>query len=128
PEILAASDVFALASRWEGNPLSVMEAMAAGKPVVATTVGAIPELVRSGVDGLLSRPGDVAALARAMCTMHEIRTAVLPTMGRAAATRARERFGLAAMSGAYADLYQRTILWARVSPTASEKSFMRTSL
>jgi glycosyltransferase involved in cell wall biosynthesis len=52
-DILRASDVFVLSSRWEGNPLSVMEAMAAGLPVVSTGVGGVPELVREGETGLL---------------------------------------------------------------------------
>jgi glycosyltransferase involved in cell wall biosynthesis len=102
PETLAAADVFVLASRWEGNPLSVMEAMAAGLPVVATRVGAVPELVRDGVDGLLSEAGDAASLAHSMA-----QGAALATMGHSAADRARERFGLPAMTRAYAALYQR---------------------
>ncbi|HDN80641.1 MAG TPA: glycosyltransferase, partial [Chloroflexi bacterium] len=63
PEILAAADVFVLSSRWEGNPLSVMEAMAAGKPVVATVVGGVPELVEDGVSGILVPPQGTEALA-----------------------------------------------------------------
>jgi glycosyltransferase involved in cell wall biosynthesis len=59
------SDVVALPSRNEGWGLSLMEAMACRKPVVATRVGGIPELVRDGVDGILVEPGDVAGLARA---------------------------------------------------------------
>jgi glycosyltransferase involved in cell wall biosynthesis len=66
PAILNASDLFVLSSRWEGNPLSVMEAMAAGLPVVSTAVGGVPELVREGETGLLVPSGDAAALARAL--------------------------------------------------------------
>ena len=51
PELLSASDLFALASRWEGGPLVVIEAMAAGLPVVATEVGGINELVGTRRDG-----------------------------------------------------------------------------
>jgi glycosyltransferase involved in cell wall biosynthesis len=105
PETLGAADAFALGSRWEGNPLSVMEAMAAGKPVVATSVGAIPELVRHGTDGLLSAAGDVDGLAQSMVRIRIDRAAAV--MGRSAAARARERFGLPAMARAYSALYHR---------------------
>lgn len=59
-------DIAALPSRNEGWGLSLMEAMACRKPVVATRVGGVPELVRDGVDGLLVEPGDVTGLAEAM--------------------------------------------------------------
>lgn len=68
PELLAATDVFVLSSDWEGNPLSVMEAMAAGLPVIATTVGCVPELVSEDT-GLLVPAGDVAALSAAMIAL-----------------------------------------------------------
>ena len=63
---LAQSDVFVLASRSEGMPLSVLEAMAAGLPVVASAVGGVPELVVSGETGLLVPPDDIDALADAL--------------------------------------------------------------
>lgn len=59
----AACDVFTLPSRMEGWGLSIMEAMATGKPVVSTNVGGIPELVENKVNGYLCNPGDVTALA-----------------------------------------------------------------
>lgn len=58
------ADVVVLPSRNEGWGLSLMEAMACSKPVVATRVGGIPEMVRHGVDGMLVEPGDVASLGR----------------------------------------------------------------
>jgi glycosyltransferase involved in cell wall biosynthesis len=128
PETLAGADVFVLSSRWEGNPLSVMEAMAAGRPVAATRVGAIPELVRDGVDGLLSGPGDAAALAHSLCAMRQMATAPIQAMGRAAAARAEERFGLRAMTGAYAELYRRALPGARRSAETSEQILARTTL
>lgn len=66
PEILAASDVFVLSSLWEGMPLSLLEAMAAGCPAVATGVGGVPELLKDRVTGLLVPPSDSAALAAAI--------------------------------------------------------------
>ncbi len=66
PRILAASDLFVLASRHEGSPLAILEAMFAGRAVVASETGGIPELVRHGETGLLVSPGDIGALASAI--------------------------------------------------------------
>jgi glycosyltransferase involved in cell wall biosynthesis len=66
PELLARADVFALSSRSEGAPLSILEAMAAGLPVVSSRVGGVPELVVDGETGLLVPPGDPAAMADAL--------------------------------------------------------------
>ena len=105
PEILNAADVFTLSSDWEGNPLSVMEAMAAGKPVICTAVGGVPELVEDGRCGLLVPPRDAEALARAMSYTLENPKA-RTSMGNAAARRAVEHFDLKVMTEAYEDLYE----------------------
>lgn len=65
-EFLRLADVFAVASFTEGVPIALMEAMAAGVPVVATCVGGIPELVRDEQTGLLVLPGDADAAANAI--------------------------------------------------------------
>ncbi|MEN3341654.1 MAG: hypothetical protein V7644_1058, partial [Actinomycetota bacterium] len=59
----AAMDVLLLPSANEGTPVSVIEALAAGRPAVATRVGGVPDVVRDGLDGFLVEPGDVDALA-----------------------------------------------------------------
>ncbi|MBI1892853.1 MAG: glycosyltransferase family 4 protein [Candidatus Rokubacteria bacterium] len=69
--IYADLDVVALTSANEGSPVSLIEAMAAGCPVVATRVGGVPDLVEEGVNGLLVRPGDPAALADALVDLLE---------------------------------------------------------
>ena len=66
PELLASCDIVALASLQEGLPLSLLEAMAAGKPVVATRVGSVPQVVLEGQTGLLVGPGDSGALGKAI--------------------------------------------------------------
>jgi glycosyltransferase involved in cell wall biosynthesis len=67
---LAAADVVAVPSVWQDAlPLSVLEAMSLGRPLVATRVGGIPEMCRDGVDGLLVPPGDDAALAEALARL-----------------------------------------------------------
>jgi glycosyltransferase involved in cell wall biosynthesis len=104
PELLAACDIFALGSDWEGTPLAVIEAMAARLPVVATAVGGVPELVEDGVTGLLASAGDPGALARALASL--ARQPARLAMGEAAARRAL-RFDSAAMVGAYAALFER---------------------
>ena len=104
-DLLCAADLFALASRWEGNPLSVMEAMAAGLPVVATAVGGVPELVEDGVTGVLVEPGRPEALARAMAELAG-NAGRRRAMGCAARARAA-RFGVDAMVSAYAGLFER---------------------
>lgn len=66
PQVMANLDAFVLPSLWEGFGLVLLEAMAAGRPVVASMVGPIPEIVVDGVTGLLVHPGDPAALAEAI--------------------------------------------------------------
>ena len=104
PELLAASDAFVLSSTQEANPLCVLEAMAAGLPVAATSVGGVPGLVTSSVHGLLTEPGQVDPLAQAMCKLlsdAEFRR----QCGARAAERALEEFDVSAMARAYEDLY-----------------------
>jgi protein-tyrosine-phosphatase len=64
-DLMAAVDMFVLPSLHEESPTAILEAMALGKPVVATAVGGVPEIVQHGVTGLLVAPGDEAALADA---------------------------------------------------------------
>ncbi len=66
PEILAATDVMVMTSVKEGLPQVVLQALAAGRPVVASPVGAIPEVVVDGETGLLCPPGDAEAFAQAV--------------------------------------------------------------
>jgi glycosyltransferase involved in cell wall biosynthesis len=111
PDLLAACDLFALAADWEGSPMAVIEAMAAGLPVVATAVGGVPELVEPGVTGLLVPPGDTAALAESLAAL-----ARDPRRRAAFAARARERavsFGVRAMIQSYAQLFERVAGGAR---------------
>src|SRR5207244_1973240 len=64
--ILAGSDIFVLASHHEGFPVAVMEALALGVPAVATAVGAIPEALAGGADGVVVPPGRADLLADAL--------------------------------------------------------------
>jgi glycosyltransferase involved in cell wall biosynthesis len=103
PDLLAACDLFALASDYEGLPVAIIEAMAAGLPVVATAVGGIPELVEHNITGILVPPRDGQALAEALTAL--VRD---PERRRALGERAGERsrlFSAARMIEAYAALF-----------------------
>jgi glycosyltransferase involved in cell wall biosynthesis len=67
--VLAASDVFALASLYEGGPIALLEALAAGLPVVVTSVGFVPDIVREGVEGFVVPPGRPELLAERLGTL-----------------------------------------------------------
>jgi glycosyltransferase involved in cell wall biosynthesis len=69
PGIYAAMDVFVLPSLNEGLPMTILEAMAASKPVIATRVGAIPKVIKDGHTGLLVDPGDVDGLRNALARL-----------------------------------------------------------
>lgn len=103
-EILAASDIGVLSSDWEGNPLSVMEMMTSGKPMVATAVGGVPELVLPGT-GFLIRAGDVTSFADAMERLARDPN-LRDTMGAAGAELARRQFSASAMARQYEALYE----------------------
>lgn len=70
-QIMTQTDIFVMSSILEGQPLSLVEAMSYGCPIVATTVGGIPELIQDGVNGLLCPPTDSECLAQKICVMIE---------------------------------------------------------
>jgi glycosyltransferase involved in cell wall biosynthesis len=112
PEALGAMDVFVLSSDYEGNPLSVMEAMASSLPVVSTAAGGVPDLVQSGKEGLLVQPGDVRGLSDAMVSLLRNREA-RESFGMAAAQRAKENFDVSAMVQAYEEVYENLVSHSR---------------
>jgi glycosyltransferase involved in cell wall biosynthesis len=113
PDLLRASDVFALTSVSEAASLTLMEAKASGHPSVVTDVGGNPELVRDGREGLLVPRGDSAAIAQAILRLVDDPTA-REAFGSAARARAEERYRLNRAIDAYYDLYRRVRpAWAR---------------
>jgi glycosyltransferase involved in cell wall biosynthesis len=93
PELLAASDLVVLPSFAEALPTALIEASAASRPVVATRVGGIPDIVEHGVTGLLVPPGDRHALADAILTLL-IDPGKAEAFGRAGRVIAHYRFSL----------------------------------
>lgn len=104
PRLYGAADALVLPSSWEGNPLVVMEAMAAGVAVVATAVGCVPELVTAET-GWLVPPGEARALADALAAVVADRDAAA-RRGLAGLARATARFDAPVMARAYLALYQ----------------------
>jgi glycosyltransferase involved in cell wall biosynthesis len=109
---LAGLDVAVLCSRAEGMPNAVLEYMAAGRAVVATAVGAVPELIEDGVHGLLVPPGDDRRLAEAIGRLLG-EPALAQRLGQAARRRAGERYSRAAMVRRFEDFYQGLALGPR---------------
>jgi glycosyltransferase involved in cell wall biosynthesis len=99
-------DVFVLPSRGENLPVSILEAMGAALPVVATRVGGIPEEVGEGETGLLAEPGDVEGLARAIETLVDDVDLRL-RLARRAPERLRERFDREHVARSALELYRR---------------------
>jgi glycosyltransferase involved in cell wall biosynthesis len=89
--VLVAADVFCLSSRFEGLPIALLEAMAAGLPVVATRVGGVPAVVTDGREGRLVPPGDPDALATALA---ELADPGLRSRCAAAASQRVRAFGI----------------------------------
>jgi glycosyltransferase involved in cell wall biosynthesis len=112
--LLAYAHVFVLPSRSEGHPVSVLEAMAAGVPVVASRVGGIPEQVADGETGLLVEPGDVDGLAAALRRL-AADPALRRRLGEAGRARAEEAFDLPAFRRAHLEVYSRELARRRLS-------------
>ena len=106
PQLLHSFSVFCLPSLAEGTPVSLLEAMACGLPVIASRVGGIPEVVNDGEHGALVAPNDKQALAAALAR-YATEPALLRQHGDAARARVEQRFSMTAMLSAYLGLYDR---------------------
>jgi glycosyltransferase involved in cell wall biosynthesis len=124
PELLERSDVFVLSSRSEGFPVSILEAMAAGLPVVATDVGGVAEAVEDGETGLLVPAADSEALAHALERLlsdPDLRR----RLGAAGRARALRLFDVPRYRAAYVELYCREL--NGVAPAASRPGVLNAS-
>ncbi len=103
PEMLGLMNVFVLTSHSEANPVSILEAMACEKPVVATRVGSVPETVLDGRTGWLAAPGDAEEIARRMLTLLQDPPRAA-AFGRAAREQVIARWSIDRMVRGYEDL------------------------
>lgn len=101
---LPAFDIFVQSSLWEAMSMVILEAMAAGKPVVATAVGENARIIEDGVDGLLVEPKNVAAMATSIGRLIDD-AALRVRLGEAARSKVERRFTVNHMTRAYEDLY-----------------------
>ena len=109
PDLYHTSDAFVLSSMIEGMPLVVLEAMACSKPVVATSVGAVREVVSDGETGFVVPPEDHHALADAMYRMMTVPPGVRHAMGEAGFRRMKEEFSLGRVVDQWEDLFRRLL-------------------
>jgi glycosyltransferase involved in cell wall biosynthesis len=112
PELLAACDVFALPSLYEGSSLAVLEAMAARRAVVSSAIGGTDELVDDGEDGILLPPGEVEPLVAALRQLLAD-GGRRESLGRRARERVEADFTPAAMRGRIVAIYEELLVHGR---------------
>jgi glycosyltransferase involved in cell wall biosynthesis len=105
PALMHAIDVFAMPSIWEGFGIVLLEAMAAGRPIVASRVATIPEVVVDGETGLLVAPADPLALAESLAQL-AADPALAQRLGEAGRERLRREFSIEKMVGDTETLYR----------------------
>lgn len=108
PQRLADADIFVLISHWEGLPLSILEALSAGLPVVASNVGGVPETVVDGQTGYLIARNDLAGLAKALDALIQD-PGLRRRFGTGARTLYEEKFGLERMVAQTQGVYRRAL-------------------
>jgi glycosyltransferase involved in cell wall biosynthesis len=102
---IRAADIFVLPSLWEGFGLAIIEAMSFSKPVIATKVGGIPEILLDGMAGILCPPNDPESLSDTIITMIK-NPDLREKMGRAGRERVENFFTAQIMSSRYQEIYR----------------------
>ena len=108
PDLLSALDILVMSSYTESFPNAILEAMAMGKPVVATNVGGIPEVVEEGQTGFLVPPRDPKAIADRVLSLCRDSARRLQ-MGRAARARVEDNFTVQSVSARLEGIYVRSL-------------------
>jgi glycosyltransferase involved in cell wall biosynthesis len=122
--LLLAADAVVMPSRWEGLPLTLLEALARARPVVASAVGGIPEVVEDGVHGRLVAAGDPDALAGALEGFHRLADAA-GRLGRAGARLVRERYVWDRVVEDFEAVYDEVLGFASFDPDGTESAGAR---
>lgn len=109
PEFMTVADAYVMSSAWEGMPMVLLEAGAAGLPIVATRVGGNREVVEDGVSGLLVPPSDDRALAAAMLRLMALPEAERRAMGARGRDHVRQHYGLDRVVDRYEAAYREVL-------------------
>ncbi|HKG34197.1 MAG TPA: glycosyltransferase, partial [Gemmatimonadales bacterium] len=106
PEVMASADGYVMSSAWEGMPIALLEAAAAGLPIVTTRVGGNHEVVRDGESGYLVPPRDHDALGQAMLRLMQQAPEERRAMGERGREHVRVHYGLGRVVERWEDLYR----------------------
>jgi glycosyltransferase involved in cell wall biosynthesis len=112
PRLLRAADAYVLSSAWEGLPNSLMEAVAAGLPCVATRVGGVEEILTARRTGGLVTPGDPENLARALSDVSRANADQRARLVRHDRTEVAKRFSVASCGDAWERTLDSSLLWS----------------
>lgn len=122
--LLLAADACILPSVWEEMPLSMLDALARARPVVASNVGGVPDVIADGITGRLVPPGDSRLLADVLEDFHR-RPDAARRLGRNAAERMRDEFTWARVVDAYEAVYDEVLGLASFTPAGAGASEAR---
>ena len=108
PDVYASFDIFVLPSLIEAMPMTVLEAMAAGKPIIASRVGGVPKMISDQESGILVEPGDVSDLKAALTQLLQ-RPETARQFGKRASEVVQARFSSDSMARRYLSVYQKVL-------------------